>query len=236
MQRKHMVLLGLGLAAIAGLMLLWRASQSAPDPRASAERGGEASNGTTDTAARSGAPAPRPQLPGPVTGAAELGGLDPTGQNAVDDILRGDTGAASGGPRVYVREDGALVRDHRKRNTLPMSSTPVSRPRRTVTTVDPTTVIAVRNAMRPIVYGCARETPATSMGAEPRLQGVVVISIAASKLTIDDVEVSTVDLDEPAAGQLRDCVTQSVKPLALTIPGSADVAGHTLTLPFRLRQ
>jgi hypothetical protein len=236
MQRKHIALLALGLAAIAGLALLWRTSQTATDPSASAEEVDAAASSTAGAAARSGAPAPRPQLPAPATGAVELTELEATGQTTAGTATPDETGDARVGPRVYVRDDGVLVRDHRRRPGPPMASGPVSRPQRTVVKVAPTTVIAVRQAMRPIVYGCSAETPAGSMGAEPRVQGVVVISIAASKLTIDDIEVSTRDLEEPAASQLRDCVTQGVKPLTLTIPDSTDVTGHTLTMPFRLRQ
>jgi hypothetical protein len=90
--------------------------------------------------------------------------------------------------------------------------------------------------MRPIVYRCTAEAPEASLGAKPRLQGEVVISIVDENLSVDDVELKILDLEEPAASRLRECVVQDVKLLTLAVPGGTDVTGHILTLPFRLRQ
>lgn len=251
MQRKHMAaLVAVGLAAITGLIILWRASRTDADTAATANRhpGAAGDNapasGAAGPAARTGAPAPRPQLPAPGAGApgtgegdvTATGDLEAAAQATPGSAARDDGGAGTPGPRVYVRDDGVMVRDHRTRAAPPMMSGTVTRPQRTITKVAPTTVVAVRNAMRPIVYGCLSDTPAHSLGADPRLQGVVVISIAASKLTIDDVTVQTRDVEDPGANQLQECVVQRMKPVTLAIPGSEDVKSHTVTLPFRLRQ
>lgn len=117
-----------------------------------------------------------------------------------------------------------------------MTTRPVARPQRAVSKVQPSTVLAVRGAMRPIVHRCQAEVAAASIGAQPRVESDVVISIASTTLTVDDVSITTHDLEEPAASALRDCVVQGVKAIELSVPGSVDVAGHALRLPFRLRQ
>ena len=249
MKRKHMAaLVALGVAALAGVVLLWRASQSgAPDAPGSAtvesDRGepgtpgdNAGASGAAGPAARSGSPAPRPQVPVPVPGAPAPADLAATGQVAPGSAAREDGGARAAAPRVYVRDDGVLVRDHRTRDAPPMSSGMIRRPQHTVTKVDPTTVIAVRNTMRPIVYQCSAEVPETSMGEKARLQGEVVISIADKSLSVDKVVIRVADVQEPAASRLRECVLQDMKLVTLAVPGGADVTGHPLTLPFRLRQ
>jgi hypothetical protein len=247
MQPKHMAALAaLGLAGLAGLIILWRASHTAaPDTTASRDPGAladsAASGNAASPAARTGAPTPRPQLPPPAVGSTATGQTEAIGQTATArptlPASAADTepAAARPAPRVYVRDDGVMVRDHRTRDAPPMMSSTAIRPRRTVTKIAPSTVLAVRNAMRPIVHECWGETP-TSTNADPRLQSQVVISISDTHLTIDDVRASTRDLDEPAATALRACVVQRIKPFTLVIPGGSDVVGHTLTLPFRLRR
>ena len=243
MKPKHMAALAVpGLVGIAGLIILWSASRApAPDATDRPERGALADNavhGNASPAARSGAPAPRPQLPPPAAGStatARPGVTGQPGQTEPGSAAGTEPASERAAPRVYVRDDGVLVRDHRTRAAPPMTSSTVTRPQRAVTKVAPTTVLAVRNAMRPIVHQCWGDTP-TGANTDPRLQTQVVISIADTHLTIDDVQASTRDLDEPVAGEVRACVMQRMKLVTLEIPGAGDVVGHTLTLPFRLRR
>lgn len=219
MKPKHVAALtGLGLAGLLGLVLLWRASQAAGET-APATLADDPAAGASDPSQR-----PRPQLPGTT---AEASGELPS-------ILDGDTDAGAKGPRVYVREDGVLIRDHRARSTM-MSTNELTRPKTEPVKVEPTTIIAVRNAMRPIVFRCAEAIPAESMGQDPRLQGEVMVSIAAGKLSVDDTVVKIVDVDEGAVARMRDCVVQGVRDIHLATPEAADLTRTTLTLPFRLR-
>jgi hypothetical protein len=244
MQRRYMVLVALGVAALAGLFGLWRMSQrdgqDGPGVPTAASRDPDTrvenmtSRGASDPAATSGLPA-RPEVPLPGLGSPDTPDPQAAGQTAPGSAAR-DDGGAPAAPRVYVRDDGVLVRDHRTRDAPPMMSGPITRPRHGVVKVEPTTVIAVRNAMRPIVYRCSGETPETSLAAEPRIQGEVVITIAKGSLSVDDATIRVADVQEPAASRLRECVLPDVKRITLAIPDAADVAGHTLTLPFRLRQ
>jgi hypothetical protein len=248
MQRKHMALGALGLAALAGLVGLWRMSQEGSPDAPGATGAATATRGRRDPGtpvehatlrgtagpATSAEPTTRPEVPLPGLGSPDQTALQATAQTAPGSAARDDGGVRT--PRVYVRDDGVMVRDYRTRDAPPMTSGTIRRPQRGVVKVEPTTVVAVRNAMRPIVYRCKGETPEASMDAQPRIQGEVVISIAKEHLTVDDVTIQVADVQEPAASQLRECVLQDVKRITLTIPGAADVAGHTLTLPFRLRQ
>jgi hypothetical protein len=247
MKPKHMAALAaLGLAGVAGLIILWSASRTAaPDTTASPDPGALANDtahgSTASPAARSGAPTPRPQLPQPAVGSPATTQPEATrqpeaaGQTRPRSAVSTEPGTERAAPRVYVRDDGVLVRDHRTRDAPPMMSATVTRPQRSVTKVAPTTVLAVRNAMRPIVRECLGDIP-ISADADPRLQSHVDISIADTHLTIDDVRASTRDLDEPVSSELRACVIQRMKSVTLEIPGGSDVTGHTLTLPFRLRR
>ncbi len=217
MKPKHVAALAaLGLAGLLGLVLLWRASQAAGEtaPEALAD----------DPTARASHPSqrPRPQLPA-------------TAEGELPSILDVDTDAGARGPRVYVREDGVLIRDHRARATM-MSSSELVRPKTGPAKMEPTTIIAVRNAMRPIVFRCAEAIPAASMGEEPRLQGEVMVSIAGGNLRVDDAVMKLADVEESAAAPMRDCVVQGVKDIHLAAPEAADVTRTTLTLPFRLRR
>lgn len=217
MKPKHVAALAaLGLAGLLGLVLLWRASQAAGEtaPEALAD----------DPTARASNPSqrPRPQLPA-------------TAEGELPSILDVDTDAGARGPRVYVREDGVLIRDHRARATM-MSSSELVRPKTGPAKMEPTTIIAVRNAMRPIVFRCAEAIPAASMGEDPRLQGEVMVSIAGGNLRVDDAVMKLADVEESAAAPMRDCVVQGVKDIHLAAPEAADVTRTTLTLPFRLRR
>lgn len=219
MKPKYMAALGLGLAGLLGLVLLWRASQAAGDTE-----GAVADDAASGAAS---APRPRPQLPA-TANATEVQGELPS-------ILDLDTDAGARGPRVYAREDGVLIRDHRARATM-MEPSELVRPQTGPVKVEPTTIIAVRNAMRPIVFRCAEAIPAASMGEDPRLQGEVMISIAEGNLRVDDAVMKIVDLEESAAAPMRDCVVQGVREIHLAAPNAAEITRTTLTLPFRLRR
>jgi hypothetical protein len=221
MKPKHVAALAaLGLAGLLGLVLLWRGSQAAGEtsPETLAD---DPTAGASNASQR-----PRPQLA--TTAEARAAGELPS-------ILDVDTDAGAKGPRVYVREDGVLVRDHRARATM-MSSSELVRPKTAPAKMEPTTIIAVRNAMRPIVFRCAEAIPAASMGEDPRLQGEVMVSIAEGNLRVDDAVMKLADVEESAAAPMRDCVVQGVRDIHLATPEAADVTRTTLTLPFRLRR
>jgi hypothetical protein len=217
MKPKHVAALGLGLAGLIGLVLLWRASQAAGDAVPARAVADDPAPGAASD------PGPRPQLPATA----------PAGE--LPAILDLDTDAGARGPRVYAREDGVLVRDHRARATM-MTPTELMRPKTGTAKVDSSVIIAVRNAMRPIVHRCAEAIPAASMGEDPRLQGEVMISIAEGNLSVDDAATKLVDVDESAAAPMRDCVVQGVKAIHLATPGTGAVTRTILTLPFRLRR
>jgi hypothetical protein len=242
MKSKHVAaLVALGLAVATALALLWRGSTASGEGPASAASASGAAPGSatasssTGAVPGSGSPATRPQLAQPAGGATAPAAVAAMGSAPSGAAQADDAGTAPAGPRVYVREDGVLVRDHRSGNP-PMRTAPIRRPRRNLGAVEPTTVIAVRNAMRPIVYRCTAEIPAAGMEADPRLQGEVVISIAAEYLTVDDVKVQIAHVQGAAESKLRDCVVQGVSKIAFDVPGATAVTDYTLTLPFRLRQ
>lgn len=227
-------LVALALAGLGALVFLWRASEASMDARGQPPANlGEAREDTAASgSAAPGARAERLQLPSP---GAPLGAERASEEAAAPgpDEAGQETGERR--PRVYVTENGTLVRDHRQRPGVSETRGPVRRPG-TVRKMDPLKVVDVRNAMRPIVRRCTADVAASSFGADPRLQGVVVVSIAAGSLGVDEVSVKVLDVAEEAAASVRDCVIRGMLDVTLPAEGQPDLSRHTLTLPFRLRR
>lgn len=236
-------LVALALAGLGALVFLWRASeaslnvppgQSAAQPAEMSGVAPEGSPGEPATRSIPAARAERAQLPPPGAGPGTEHPGEETAPPGPDDTGQ-ETATGERRPRVYVSESGTLVRDHRQRAGLSEIRGSPRRPG-AVRKIDPLVVVAVRNAMRPIVHRCAGDVADGSFGAEPRLQGEVVISVAAGNLTVDEVLVKTLDVAEEAADGVRDCVIQGMLDMTLPAEGQPDLSRHTLTLPFRLRR
>jgi hypothetical protein len=135
----------------------------------------------------------------------------------------------------YRRDDGAIVRDHREGAAdREPSFGGLSDPRQlppTAEQVRPQTVLAVRDALRPAVRRCANEhAPEAEVGSAVRAR--VTFTIAAQRLTVDDVSTASRGLAD--AGALEGCVASAARDLSLTIAGAEDVEGHPIDLPFRV--
>ncbi|GAB4567043.1 MAG: hypothetical protein Tsb0020_19280 [Haliangiales bacterium] len=138
-------------------------------------------------------------------------------------------------PRSYVRADGVLVRDYRKDPDRAAPSGPLRRPG-VIGKVAPSTIVAVRNAVRPVVLTCLADADDRTFAAEPRLQVEVVVTISGGWLTAEEVSVQLTDVGEPSASAMSTCVSDGVAALTLDAQGHDDITAYPLTLPFRLRR
>lgn len=136
--------------------------------------------------------------------------------------------------REFVRDDGTLVRDHRAGNQEPNVSAPRIEPPQVPRKAKPEAIIAVRNAMRPIVHKCAEQLDANGFGEHPRLNGTITISIVSGKLSVDRAVIQVADVAPGDADVMVNCVTEPMEQLSLAIQGHDDLVRHDLHMPFRL--
>lgn len=150
-------------------------------------------------------------------------------------IEMGDNDVVVEDDKIYYRDDGTMVRDHRGGDTAPLDKGTTARPRG-LRKVDAETIVSVRHAIRPHVNGCARSLPADALGDDPRVQSVVKLSIKDNQLTIDDLDMQLRDIDDGASADLLDCIRAGVSDLALDATGHPDVDNYTLTLPYDVKR
>jgi len=209
---KRIVLVALGVAVAGGLVALLLAL-----------RGGGAE--TSRQVARWTDPPPAAD-PGPSA-------HDPA-PRARPEVEAPEEEESDAGPRVYVRDDGKVVRDHRSGNPEPMMTGGVPVPEK-MRKIQASVIYSMRKAMRPLVYACAEEIDTDALGDDPMIQSEVMISIEDGAVTVDQVAVKLRDI-ETEADELSDCVRTSVADLSLTADGHEDVSRYWLTMPFKLRR
>jgi len=138
------------------------------------------------------------------------------------------------GPRVYVRDDGIIVRDHRSGNPEPMMTGGVPVPEK-MRKVEARVIYEVRKAARPLVYGCAENLDADSFGDDPMIQTAIMITIENGAVSVDQVDVKFRDVDADTDA-VTDCVNEAVTQISLSAEGHEDVSRYSLTMPFKLRR
>jgi hypothetical protein len=184
-----------------------------------------------------GAPPPAPEQPRP---AADHAGDDrPAGAGAerprlADEPAAADTPAlpALTEPREYVRDDGIVVRDHRAGDQEPDLTKQIARPRK-AQRIEPELLVTIKNAVRPHVTACTDRLPADAFGADPRVQGEVIVAIEDDQVSITKLNLQ---LDDVRDDGLTDCVRQAVSAVTVPAGGHAPLDAYTLTLPFRVRR
>jgi hypothetical protein len=134
---------------------------------------------------------------------------------------------------TYVRDDGVEVRDHRRGRPPPDLTRAIPRPTAAGRKVETQTVVAVRNAMRPVVNRCAAGLPAEGRGDRPEVHSDIIVSITDNQLHVDQATVRTRDITGDQA--LVDCIREGVEALNVAAEGHAPVDRYTLSMPFRLR-
>lgn len=213
MTPKRLVLAGLGVAVAVGLVALLLAA-----------RGGGSSAPKTAAAAPEKEPKQEPS--------AEEASPTPRPRPEVEEPP--ETDEADGGARVYVRDDGKIVRDHRSGNPEPMMTGGVPVPEK-MRKVESRVIYEVRRAARPLVYECAEALDAGSFGDDPMIQAEIMISVDSGALSVDQVAVKFRDVDADT-DDVAACVSDKVGQVAFTADEQADVSKYWLTMPFKLRR
>lgn len=138
---------------------------------------------------------------------------------------------AMGGSPEYVRDDGAVIRDHRVGGGNPLLENATPGPAG-VRKMDAESIMAVRGALRPIMRECS-EIDGLDLGAKGQLQTVVKVTVVGGVLTVDSAEAQTAEIGNPQP--LIDCVKTKARELKIKVPGE-DISGYPLTMPFRIHQ
>lgn len=165
------------------------------------------------------------------------GGADPAGERPrLDAEQPAGEGAPAlaelTAPREYVRDDGIAVRDHRSGDKAPNLTKQIARPRK-AQRIDAALMVSVKNAVRPHVTACTDQLPDDAFGADPRVQGEVIVSIADDQVRIDKLNLQLNDVRDDG---LTDCVRQAVAGVSVPSDGHESLEAYTLTLPFRIRR
>jgi hypothetical protein len=129
---------------------------------------------------------------------------------------------------------GARVRDHRSGERTPIDvrraiHPPEGRKIPSQLTSD------VAQQVRAVMAECAMNLPSDARGADPRLDGTIMIAIKDRQATITSASVQLRDVNASAAVPVKQCIEQTSIGVATSAGEEADVAGYAITLAFRLR-
>jgi hypothetical protein len=147
----------------------------------------------------------------------------------------GDSDVVVSDDKIYYRDDGTMVRDHRGGDRPQMDKGVTERPRG-MRKVDAETIVSVRHAIRPHVNGCATSLGDDAFGDDPAVQGVVKLSIKDNQLSVDEMDMQLRGIDEGSGAELIDCIRGGISDLTLDATGHPDVDSYTLTLPYDLKR
>ncbi len=147
--------------------------------------------------------------------------LQPATEGATQDVAQ---------PQTYTRNDGSEVRDHRSNPPKPRLER-IANPPSEISPIQPETLLAVRNTLRPAMKDCianhAADAPEGAMA-----QAVLTVSISSENLKVDGLEFSTEGLEDDT--EFRACVQSAMLGHQQNVAGSADVKVHTMTFPYKL--
>jgi hypothetical protein len=215
---RHVLLVAAALVAAAALALLFYATRGASDAGPVRTAGAEPEPAPEEAAdpRETAATASRPALPGTPEERATRSRLD------TDD----------GDPRLHIRSEGTIVRDHRPGAGPPSENEGTIRAPRKVRRIDSTVVLAVRREMHPIVQGCRDQFRDDFEADQGKLQSEVAVSIRDGQARVVD---ATIQLVGVAEGRMDVCVHNEVLGIRIPAPDHQDLERHVLRFPFDLR-
>ncbi len=92
---------------------------------------------------------------------------------------------------------------------------------------------SMQDQLRPKVLACTHVVPADQRVIHATTTATMTASVVGGVLTVDDVDVTTLDVQEPAASALVECVRGAVA--GTQVPAGADASDLALTLTFPVR-
>jgi hypothetical protein len=218
---RRPVVLALGaLALVAAAVVLWLSLGRGKDDAPGEVR----RDGSAGTAA---APTPPPSLPTPPPGDT----TDRAGQPVVSDNERTGSRPGPGDPPRETIVNGVRVRDHRK-NPVPIDLPPNLHPPDS-RKLQSETVAAINRKVFAVVGECMSDVPREARGANPRLDGQVVVAVKNKQLAVTGSTMQLRDVVGASVDATRLCMEQ--KAVGLTVPADElDVEGYAISLSYAL--
>ena len=136
-------------------------------------------------------------------------------------------------PRVYVMDDGHVVRDHRRGGGAPpLATAPLPPEQRTMSSE---VTARVYQQLSPIVAICGAQVPTTARGADPFVYINLTVRVAGGTLTTVDSMPVAHDIADAATAPLVKCIRDGLLPLRVAAAGEPDRAAYPLQYPIRIR-
>ena len=126
------------------------------------------------------------------------------------------------------------IRDHRHGGSAaPMDVPPGIHPPDTRVLPSPITH-AIGQKVRALMMECVASMPREARGADPRLEGQIVVSITSGKLAIVDDTFNVRDVSGAAQEQVRQCVQTRAVGLDTTAPNEPDIEKYSLQINYAI--
>lgn len=92
---------------------------------------------------------------------------------------------------------------------------------------------SLQDMVRPKVLACTQAVPADQRVTHASTKATMAASVKDGVLTVESVDVATLDVQEPAATALVECVRTAIA--GTQVPAGADATGFELSLTFPVR-
>jgi len=140
--------------------------------------------------------------------------------------------AGAGTAREYTVGD-VRVRDHRSGENAPLEAPPPIHPPEGRKIPSQLTSDLAQH-LRGVMNECAAGVPREALGASPRLEGEVLMSIKDHQATVTNATFQLRDVAPASQDALKQCMAQKAVGVATPSGDEPDVEGYEITLSFRL--
>lgn len=137
------------------------------------------------------------------------------------------------GVKVYVLDNGAVIRDHRGEGVPPPIAPPPMRPDKR--TMSSKLTARIYTALAPMVQECAAAVPAVDRGADPFTYVTMTVQVSQGKLTTSDVFPTTHDLNGTSAQTFASCLADKGRGIAVPADDEPDHDDYIVQYPIRLQ-
>jgi hypothetical protein len=136
-------------------------------------------------------------------------------------------------PKIYVLDNGAVIRDHRGEGFPPPIAPPPLPPEQRTMNTQLTAKIYL--ALAPVVRACAAEVPAVDRGDDPFTYVTMTVQVSKGQLTTSDVFPTTHDVKGASEQRFASCVADKGRAIAVAAPDEPDHTDYIVQYPIRLR-
>jgi hypothetical protein len=153
----------------------------------------------------------------------------------VPTVTTTDRGTAprEAGAYTEVSIDDKLVRDHRGGDAPPIDLPPnVHAPdsRR----VQPSLTTDLTNKVRAVVEACGAGVPSDALGANPKVEGQIVIAIKGGQVSVTRATMQLRDVSRASVAPAKQCIEEKSLAVVASAPDERDLDSYAinLVLPF----